>query len=618
LTVATTPRDDGVILLGSHLQQGLVARMRSSPFSWCLTAALALAGLAAAPNASAQSLALDRFDPAPAGDRMFGVPSPFAAGSLTPHVMILGDYAHNPLVLRTLNSGNRVSTVVGNQLFLHLNGGVSLWNRLNVNLDVPLALATQGDQSSLVGPSFVAPNKAEFGDLRLGLRYRIWGEYFDPFQIAVGGYLWFPTGAKNAFVSDGTVRGLPQVIVGGRTSRLVYSAAVGPDIRKSQDVVNVGQGTMLKWGAGLGVLLLDNRHLQIGPELSGAITLRDVQKRSNNAELLLDLRYRATDDLEIAAGAGPGLTSGIGTPDVRVVFSVAYTPEPTQDKDGDGIVDREDACPDVRGIPDPDPHKNGCPPPADRDGDGIPDQVDACPDVRGVPDPDPRKHGCPPDRDGDGILDAEDACPDVKGVRTPDPRTNGCPPDRDGDGVIDAEDACPDVKGVRTQDPKTNGCPPDTDGDGIVDAEDACPDKPGPRNADPKKNGCPLVHVTETEVFILEQVQFDVDRATIKKVSDPLLDNVAAVLKDHLELARIEVQGHTDNTGKAAHNKQLSQARADAVMKALVKRGIDKKRLTAKGYGQDKPIADNATAEGKQKNRRVQFVILEKKAKGAK
>ncbi|MFT3764887.1 MAG: OmpA family protein [Minicystis sp.] len=578
---------------------------------------------AAAPDASAQqspsqsqSLALDRFNPAPAGDRMFGVQSPFVAGHLVPHVMLLADYAHNPLVLRQLSDNQNLGSVVTNQLFFHLNGGIALWNRLNVNLDIPIALVNSGASPIVAGQQFVSPNKAEFGDLRLGLRARIWGDYFDPFQIAIGGYLWFPTGSKDAFVSDGSFRGLPQVIIGGRTDRIVYSAAVGPEIRKSQSFAGVGQGTMLDWGAGIGFLLLDNRHLQLGLEATGGLTFKDVQKRSNNAEVMAHVRYRVVDDLEIGVGAGPGLSSGIGTPDFRGVLMIAYSPEPKQDRDGDGIADREDACPDVKGVPSADPKMHGCPPPpADRDHDGILDEVDACPDVKGVASEDPKKHGCPPDRDGDGIIDAEDACPDVKGVHTSDPKTNGCPPDRDGDGIIDAEDACPDVKGVHTSDPKTNGCPPDRDGDGIIDPEDACPDVKGPKNADPAKNGCPMVAVTATEVFILEQVQFDVDRATIKKVSDSLLDNVAAVLKEHAELTKIEVQGHTDNTGNRVHNKQLSQARADAVVKALVKRGVAKKRLTAVGYGQDKPIADNATAEGKQKNRRVQFVILEKKAK---
>ena len=571
----------------------------------------------------AQGLALDRFDPAPAGDRLFGVQSPFVAGHLTPHAMILLDYAHDPLVIRTVPANTNLGAIVKSQLFLHLNGGLALWNRLYVNLDIPAAVYQQGDSPNTGGAAFASPSKAQFGDLRIGLRVRLFGEYHDPFQIAIGGYLWFPTG-KGAFVTNGQVRGLPQLILGGRgAERVVWSAAAGPEIQSAETFAGVGQGTMIKWGLGAGVLLLDNRHLQLGPEVRGALTPRDLQKRSTNAELLGHVRYRILDDLEIGAGAGPGLSAGIGTPDVRAIFSIAYTPEQILDRDGDGIPDNEDACPDVPGIHSDDPAKNGCPVAADRDHDGIPDVDDACPDVPGVHSDDPKKNGCPlpKDRDGDGIIDVEDACPDVKGVRTNDPKTNGCPPDRDGDGIIDSEDACPDVKGVRTDDPKTNGCPPppkDTDGDGIIDSEDACPNEKGPRDPDPLKNGCPKsVRVSDTEIYILEQVQFDTAKATIKKVSDRLLDEVASVLKGHPEILRIEVQGHTDDRGVKNQNQILSQQRADAVMKALIKRGIAAGRLTAKGYGQDVPIADNGTDEGRQKNRRVQFTIVEKQAEGS-
>ena len=201
---------------------------------------------------------------------------------------------------------------------------------------------------------------------------------------------------------------------------------------------------------------------------------------------------------------------------------------------------------------------------------------------------------------------------------TPTPRSNGCPlpPDKDGDGIIDAEDACPDIPGIKTNDPKTNGCPGDTDGDGFRDDQDACPNEKGVDDPDPAKRGCPkLVRVTDKEIIILEQVQFDTGKATIKKVSDPLLDAVAEVMKEHPEILKVEVQGHTDNKGSKQLNAKLSNDRAESVMKALTKRSIDPSRLTSKGYGFDVPIDTNDTEAGRQKNRRVQFVVTEKKPK---
>jgi len=527
--------------------------------------------LAFASAAHAQSLALNRLDPAPAGDRMFGVPSPYAAGHLTPHLMLLADYAHNPLKLYSVPSDSDRGAIVANQLFLHLNASFSLWHRLNLDISVPLAVFQNGDDPTAGGQTFSSPSSAQFGDLRFGLRVRLLGEYHDPFQLALGGYVWVPTGANDSYVSSGAVRGLPQLILGGRVDeRVVWSAAAGPQIQGASTFANVDQGTMFKWGAGLGFLLLDNRHLQIGPEAYGAVTLRDVQKHTTNAEVLLDVRYRIIDDLEVAAGAGPGLSSGVGTPDFRALLSLAYTPEQKQTP----IVTPE-----------------APPPPA-------------------------------ADRDHDGILDSDDACPDVKGIADQDPKKNGCPPpepvDTDGDGILDPDDACVAVKGVHDEDLKKNGCPPpvDTDGDGIFDPEDACPAEKGVRDDDPKNNGCPKrVRVVQNEIVILEQVQFDTGKATIKSASAQLLDEVAEVLTQHPEMTKIEVQGHTDNRGSAALNKKLSQARADSVRKALVERGVAVERLVTKGYGPDKPIDENSTDEGRQRNRRVQFVILDKQPK---
>lgn len=258
--------------------------------------------------------------------------------------------------------------------------------------------------------------------------------------------------------------------------------------------------------------------------------------------------------------------------------------------------------------------------PKDDDNDGIWNEADACPTVPGVPSSDPTKHGCPlpTDQDGDTIPDAQDACPTEAGPTNADPAKNGCPivlpKDKDGDTILDDVDACVEIPGVASADPKTNGCPPDTDGDGFRDDQDGCPQEKGADDPDPAKRGCPkLVRVTEKEIIILEQVQFDTAKATIKPASDPLLDSVAQVMKEHPEILKIEVQGHTDNKGANNLNAKLSDNRAKSVREALVKRGIDAGRLVAKGYGPDVPIAPNDTDEGRAKNRRVQFVVTERK-----
>jgi outer membrane protein OmpA-like peptidoglycan-associated protein len=235
--------------------------------------------------------------------------------------------------------------------------------------------------------------------------------------------------------------------------------------------------------------------------------------------------------------------------------------------------------------------------------------------VPGVASSDPAKNGCPrSDRDGDSIWDEQDACPDVAGLPNADPRKNGCPPtDRDGDGVFDDQDACPDIKGIKTSNPATNGCPGDFDKDGIRDDLDACPFEKGPPSADPLKNGCPrLVRVTLKEIQILEEIQFAFDKFSISPKSSELLDEIAAVMVEHPEITKVEIEGHADAVGTEIYNKKLSQKRAEAVRKELLTRGVAPERLTAKGYGKDAPVADNDTAEGRRLNRRTPFTILER------
>jgi len=202
------------------------------------------------------------------------------------------------------------------------------------------------------------------------------------------------------------------------------------------------------------------------------------------------------------------------------------------------------------------------------------------------------------------------------------------PPDDDGDGISDATDACPRVRGVAAGDPMMHGCPAlptDTDGDTISDVRDACPRRPGLPSRDPKFHGCPeqpppppppappRAKLAEHEIVITEQVVFDTGTAVIRPESDQLLGEVAHVLREHPELTRVEVQGHTDNTGTPEFNRTLSQDRARAVVHWLIAHGIAAERLHATGHGTDVPLASNDTEEGRAKNRRVEFKVLERK-----
>ncbi len=595
--------------------------MRSSRVTtrMCLAGALT-AGMAAGGSALAQQqVALDRFDPAPAGDRMFGVESPYAAGEGLPQVSLITDYAHNPYVLHHGPGFSDVGQVVSTQAILHFNVSLSIFNRVNLNFSVPAAVIQDGgDPTNSSGATVASPHDAAFGDVRLGARVRIFGEYDDPFQLGVSGFLWVPSGAANAYMSDGSVRGATTLIFGGHFPILNWSFTTGFQFRPTQAIDAATQeGTNMQFGAGVGFLLADGR-VQVGPEVKGSFVVAKPDHHTTDSEVLLDARYRLVDDFELGVGIGPGLSSGFGTPDVRVIGMLAFSPQitkpPPPDRDGDGVPDAADACPDIAAPRDPIPAKPGCPAVSDRDGDRIPDDVDACPDVAGVASSDPSRNGCPPDRDGDRIPDAKDACPDQPGPPSADPTRNGCPAprDMDGDGIPDSEDACPTIPGIRSSDPKQNGCPGDRDGDGIRDDLDACPDVKGVPSKDPKKNGCPRAQVKDGEISILEQVEFETGSAKIKPASDALLEEIAGIFKKFADITKVEVQGHTDNQGNKGTNKTLSQQRAESVKKALVARGIDQKRLFAKGFGSDVPIAGNETEEGRAKNRRVQFVILER------
>jgi outer membrane protein OmpA-like peptidoglycan-associated protein len=240
----------------------------------------------------------------------------------------------------------------------------------------------------------------------------------------------------------------------------------------------------------------------------------------------------------------------------------------------------------------------------DDDGDGVRNALDKCPDTpKGVK---VDSNGCPIDSDGDGVPDYLDECPDTpKGTKVD---AKGCPLDSDGDGVPDTRDLCPDTpKGMAVD---ANGCP-DTDGDGVPDNLDKCPGTP--RGVPVDDTGCPLagIEMAGDEWFVRGKILFAVNKATLNPEAQELLIKVATFLMKNQQYM-VEIQGNTDNTGPMAWNMELSKMRAEAVKDFLVGNGVSAGRLTTKAFGPNEPIAPNNTAEGRAKNRRVDFAPSER------
>jgi outer membrane protein OmpA-like peptidoglycan-associated protein len=287
--------------------------------------------------------------------------------------------------------------------------------------------------------------------------------------------------------------------------------------------------------------------------------------------------------------------------------------DPDDDEDMDGIANIDDACVDTPEDMDGDADDDGCPETSvDSDGDQVVDTQDRCPaeaeDADGWEDED----GCPdPDNDLDGIPDLLDACPTVKEDVDGWNDDDGCPdPDNDGDGVPDKTDRCPDEPGDRARD----GCPlDDADQDGIADANDRCPGQPETRNGYLDTDGCPdipptRVRVTTTRIELLEPLSFTSGTADISE-GKAALDEVARVLADDPTL-RLRIEGHTDSQGDPAANLELSERRAGSVRVYLVRLGVAAERLQAQGFGAQRPIDTNRTEAGRTRNRRVELVLV--------
>ena len=371
---------------------------------------------------------------------------------------------------------------------------------------------------------------------------------------------------------------------------------------------------------GLGIAYaISPQKFDVVGEVFGAIPLGD-HENYQPLEAVGGIKLYLARNSFLSLGAGRGLMPAKGAnPDVRAFIGIVFEPN-IGDRDGDGLKDDVDKCPDDPEDKDNFEDEDGCPEP-DNDRDGIIDELDKCPNVPedkdGFQDEDGCPEGNPNDRDSDGILDHLDKCPDDPEDFDQFEDEDGCPDlDNDQDKILDVDDLCPNDPEDYDNFEDEDGCPDnDNDKDRISDKLDKCPNEPETYNNKDDDDGCPdrnKIELTKTGIVTLEPIHFEYNKAIIKKESFELMDAITASMQGNPDITLFEIQGHTDERGDDNYNLDLSNRRAEAVKKYLVDHGVDEKRLEAQGYGETMPIDKNHDENAWAKNRRVDFLILKR------
>ncbi len=374
-------------------------------------------------------------------------------------------------------------------------------------------------------------------------------------------------------------------------------------------------GNRVTYGAGLAYRILEPVDVVADTYATYLLAGDSGIKPSN--EVVGGLKIFVERNSYLMLGAGPRYTNGFEAADFRGFIGFIFEPS-IGDRDGDGIKDDVDKCPDNPEDFDGFQDEDGCPEP-DNDQDGILDKDDRCPNEAEDRDGDHDDDGCPEgsdgDRDGDGILDSKDKCPDdpedFDGFQDQD----GCPdPDNDQDGIPDKKDMCPndpeDKDGFEDQD----GCPdPDNDKDQIPDVVDKCPNEPETYNGFEDEDGCPdkgSVIIDGNSLIILKKIKFKTGSAEILPESNEILDAVATTIIHHPEFTLLEIAGHADERATDQYNLKLTQDRVNSVMSGLVQRRVPRERVRSKGYGEYCPEDPGHDESAWEKNRRVEFKIV--------
>lgn len=592
-----------------------------------------LAGLAHAQDGSIDP---DTFAPPADGTGYVHVPSASTLRHLQLATGLWLDRADDLVVLRD-RAGERVvaDAQTGDGLLdrrstAHVQAALGLGGWFSLAADLPVVLQQQASRVD-IGPDLEVDATrlpaGGVGDLRLAPKLSVLQTGPAPVGLALEAPLWLPTGDGSAWLGEDGVSAEPRLVfevaddeVGRRRHTWRLAVLAGLHLRPDDRVADARVGSGPVGGLALGVHPLDALEVVLEARVQGM----GARAAQVPGEATLGVAWLPNPALAVRVAAGTGVVPGLGAPDSRLVAGLVWTPDLDpggRDSDRDGIADADDACrgaaEDLDGFQDTD----GCPEP-DNDGDGILDPVDQCSELPEDPDGFLDQDGCPdPDNDQDQVPDAADRCPDEAETFNDHEDEDGCPDERpandaDRDGYEDAVDRCPDdaedFDGYMDED----GCPElDNDQDGVPDDRDECPDVPEIVNAIEDEDGCPdegRIELKAGTVELDEQIRFVEGTAELDPASLPLIDELAAVLRATPAVRKVRIEGHTDNVGEEADNLRLSAERAEAVAAALADRGVDPGRLDARGFGEMYPLDTNNTEAGRARNRRVEFIIVER------
>ncbi len=614
------------------------------------TASMLLAGPARAQDEppADMSFGIQRFLHAPGPDNFLTIDGARVGKHLSFSVGLFDIFQYKPLVIFDYVEGElqkERTSIVEFHDQLELSATISLFEWVQIGLVLPFTVYQKGEgfDATTATTGGGLATAGGLGDPRLAFKVRFYGKsgedglgvaFVPVISIPVGGYGPWSETFSGERLPTVHARFVLDYVWGG----LHAAANLGYLWREEHQLYSTFMEDELTYGGALSYRVHDN--LTLLGEIFGAVALTTCKDRdkdeckangiftASNTGMPLEadgaLRIHVWQ-FNIDVGGGAGIIPAVGTPMFRVFLGLMWVPQKMEkeekaksvDRDLDGILNEDDSCPDEAEDYDSFEDKDGCPE-DDNDKDGVKDGYDSCPlepeDMDGYEDED----GCPDlDHDKDGVPEPDDKCPlepeDTDGYEDED----GCPEaDNDKDGLLDADDLCPDEAEDVDETDDDDGCPDlDDDQDGIPDVDDKCPKKKEVFNGLEDEDGCPdkgktLVVITKERIEIKQQVNFATDSDEIVGDSSfQILDVVAAILKANPQF-KVEVQGHTDNAGGYDHNVDLSQRRAEAVVKYLVEKGVDPANLTAKGYGPDVPIASNKNKKGKAKNRRVEFHLV--------